>query len=196
MLATASLSTLPETAKGKVSEAEKVTLEKLAEREASPQATVTNYTGSEKLSYVIELTEEILKMLGVKGWTVGYHNSRKRVGTTHYTWQSISYSRELIPAMPMEAIKDIVLHEIAHVLTEGTGHTLAWSDTFISLGGSGERYAQGVDPEKASYKWKGSCPAGHTVWRNRLTKGLKEASCGSCSKDFDPKHKLTWQQLR
>lgn len=196
MLASPSLSVLDETAKVTVEKAENTIIEKLVEEESSGEARTVDYTGSEKLSYAIELTEEILKMLDVKGWSIGYHNSRKRVGTTNYLWQSISYSRELIPAMPMEAIKDTVLHEIAHALTEGTGHTLSWRETFIALGGSGERYAKGVDPEKASYKWKGTCPAGHTVWRNRLSKGLKEASCGNCSREFSPEHKLTWQELR
>lgn len=133
------------------------------------------------------------------------HNNRKRAfGVCNYTDRQIELSALLVPAMTEEAIKDTIIHEIAHALTRGHGHDIVWKAKCIELGGNGKRcggsenYENGAIGHKALLekiaKYTLTCPVcGRITYKNR--KPTRSSSCGQHGyKVYNPDYKLILTQ--
>ena len=72
-------------------------------------------------------------------WTVTSNNRKRAFGLCSHSKEVISLSSYLVPQMTDKAIKNTIIHEIAHALTPFHGHDNVWRDKCISLGGNGKR---------------------------------------------------------
>lgn len=123
----------------------------------------------------------------LRDWRVTTNNRKSAFGVCSYRNTQIELSKYLIPEMTDEAIKDTIIHEIAHALTKGHNHDRVWQMKCIELGGDGQRcgdhkkYKGGIkgkeEFEKKTAKYTLTCPVcGEESYRNRRPK--KNSSCG------------------
>lgn len=136
-------------------------------------------------------------------WNVTCNKRKRAFGVCNYTKKQIELSALLIPVMTDEAIKDTIIHEIAHALTPGHNHDRIWKSKCIELGGNGQRcggsdkYKDGekgriIAQEKIA-KYTLTCPVcGKTYHKNR--KPTHALSCGEHGRGFDLKYKLVVTQ--
>ena len=75
----------------------------------------------------------------LKYWKVKINNRKSAFGICDYSNKQIELSRILIPEMIDNAIKNVIIHEIAHALTRGHGHDKVWKKKCLELGGNGQR---------------------------------------------------------
>lgn len=148
----------------------------------------------------IELAEAILSQHSVLcDWTVVSNRRKKAFGVCSYRKKEIQLSSIVVPYMTNEAIKDTILHEIAHALCPRQYHNHVWRAKCIELGGNGERcgddtnYSDGNEGrlnmlEKVS-KYSLSCPTcGIVSYKQRMSK--RSFSCANHGGGYDPKYKL------
>lgn len=95
----------------------------------------------------------------------------------------------------LEEMRDVILHEIAHVLAGiSHGHDATWREVAQRIGANPRathRMAAPVEP-----KWRGVCPNGHEVFRMRKTRAMSQHSCAKCARTYDPRYRFRWEQLR
>lgn len=135
----------------------------------------------------------------LKGWTATLNYRKRAFGVCNYGKRQIELSAHLIPVMTENAIKDTIIHEIAHALTRGHKHDNVWRSKCIELGGNGERVGgsdkyeggktgQDVIQQKLA-KYTMVCPCcGKKVYKNR--KPANKISCGIC---FPRKYNETYR---
>jgi predicted SprT family Zn-dependent metalloprotease len=116
------------------------------------------------------------------GWTFAFDNATSRLGACHHAKRLISMSRHFVAAADEEAVRQTMIHEIAHALLpvkrwDGTtmGHGREWKNLARKLGYTGERRAvnPGAIPRKAKQRRRPSSRVsavrprfaeGDTVW--------------------------------
>ena len=88
-----------------------------------------------------------------------------------------------------EAVKDTILHEIAHALSPQFGHGPAWRQKCLEIGANPNRCYddQVVTP---GLKWKGTCPVCSVVLQKARKPRMKSwhRNCG------DINHLMVWQR--
>ena len=57
-----------------------------------------------------------------KGWRFEWDNAARRFGQCRYSTKTISMSRQLTAQRSEAAVRNTMLHEIAHALTPGARH--------------------------------------------------------------------------
>lgn len=135
-------------------------------------------------------TKLLMTAHGLVGWTFEWDNAQRRFGQTRYSTRTISLSRKLTPQRSMTAIRNTVLHEIAHALVgPGHGHNEVWRTKAISIGCDGKRCSN--DQVKVSYKYVAKCPFGHVAGKYlRKPRTITRKSCGKCSSRYDARYAL------
>jgi predicted SprT family Zn-dependent metalloprotease len=126
---------------------------------------------------------------GLTGWRFEWDNAKSRFGRCRHSDRLISLSRVLTVQRTEEAVRNTVLHEIAHALVGAShGHDAVWRRKALSIGCDGKRCS--ADKVEVSYKWHGLCPNGHIIKRHRKPSGNR--ACGKCSRSFDPRFLIRW----
>ena len=137
-------------------------------------------------------------------WNVTLNNRKRSFGVCSYGKQEIQLSSLLIPVMTDEAIKDTIIHEIAHALCPQHHHDYVWQAKCIELGGNGQRcggadkYKEGNEGMKECQeklaKYTMTCPCcGNKGYKNRRPTSAR--SCGICSPyRYNEKFKLVLTQ--
>lgn len=127
-------------------------------------------------------------------WTVVLDNAKGRAGITKYRQKVIGLSRMWTEIHTPEQVERTTLHEIAHALAGyGAGHGNVWKAIYRSIGGTGGTCSE-VTPEQReaiTYRWVGTCPAGHEYKRHRLTQGSRNGLCTYCSRWVENR-RLSW----
>lgn len=126
------------------------------------------------------------------GWQFAWDRAATRYGSCVYGTQTITLSRVLNPQRKASAVRNTILHEIAHAMTFGHGHDDVWRAQALALGCNGQR---GSDDLETPYNYLGTCPNGHVSKRLRLTDKAKRASCGLCSPHYNPIYKFDWTRV-
>lgn len=149
---------------------------------------------------------------GGRRWHLVWNERKNAAGICQYRNQTIGLSRVIIPRMTEEAVRDTILHEIAHALTgirhgslrygprDRSGrrqrlvHDDVWRGILVSIGGNGSRTWNQEDDledgEEIPAPITGTCPNGHTTTRHRQPKRV--VSCGECSRTFQPRYAYRW----
>lgn len=134
--------------------------------------------------------ERLLRLHGLADWELVFDRARTRFGVCRPARRQIGLSRSLTVLSTPEAVRNTVLHEIAHALVGAEhGHDDVWRARALAIGSDGTR----TDdlPDGAQGPWQGRCPAGHTV--NRHRRPSRVASCCACSpRAFDPTAIYVW----
>lgn len=128
---------------------------------------------------------------GLSGWVLVLDRAKTRAGICRADHRQIGLSRVLTRLHSEAEVRDTVLHEIAHALVGVEhGHDAVWRARARAIGCSGARCLP-VSAELPPGRWRAVCPAGHETTRHR--RPLRVASCGACSRTFDPAAVLRWQ---
>lgn len=114
-------------------------------------------------------------------WYFDFDNSVKRFGCCSHRNKRITLSKLITERAPYDAVKDTILHEIAHALAgRGQGHNIVWKRVCIAIGAKPQRcysYEEsGIEP--IELKWSATCGACGTVHhRARIVKPKSIRSC-------------------
>ena len=71
-------------------------------------------------------------------WKAVMNKHKAKFGFCNPEKKQIELSEYLVPYMTDKAVRDVIIHEIAHALTSGYKHDEVWRRKCIALGGSGE----------------------------------------------------------
>ncbi|QQE11090.1 SprT-like domain-containing protein [Planctomycetota bacterium] len=116
-------------------------------------------------------------------WTFGFNHRKRALGLCNYSAKRIELSVHLINHNDEDAVRDTLLHEIAHALAgANAGHGPIWKQKCIEIGARPERCDSAATMPKG--KWKavcGSCEKAHTRHRRPL-KG-RTYYCRQCGPD-------------
>lgn len=89
-----------------------------------------------------------------EGWTLTFNRRVRALGLCDYSKKEVQISTCFMATNTLEEMIDTIIHEIAHALCPGENHGKVWRETFISLGGDGQRTAVNAQSAKADHKWE------------------------------------------
>ena len=122
-----------------------------------------------------KLARKLMDSNGLQDWALAFDTGTRRFGACWYNQRKITLSKELVRINHHDAVKDTILHEIAHaMLPEYCGHNSTWRATAQAIGGSGKAKYSANDAILAQ-KYKATCDC-TTHYTNRR----KQGTCGSC----------------
>jgi SprT protein len=124
-------------------------------------------------------------------WSFDFDRSKVRFGKCDYGKKRISLSRHLVEANGIEAVRETILHEIAHALApRGAAHGPVWRTLAQSIGCNGAR-CYGSEVARPKPKFQGTCPGCNRIIRRHRRTAL---ACGKCTAIFDPKFGFIWSE--
>lgn len=131
---------------------------------------------------------QLLKQHGFHDAKVTWNGRKRALAYARYVPQSISLSRHLFPSLQLDEMKQVILHEIAHLKTgPGHGHDRAWKLECIKIGADYSRTYNGNSiktTEKQIARFIGVCPTcGHEHFKHRRSK-YTDYLCGKCRSQF------------
>lgn len=142
-----------------------------------------------------KLTVSLMEDHGLSGWVFEWSNKRRAAGTCHYDDKKVTLSKPITALAEEGDVRKVILHEIAHALTPGEGHSMIWKRKLIEIGGDGERcYSEDSSLYRAHIthaNYKAVCPNGHEHFKIRH-KAKGRQSCAQCSRKFDERFILNW----
>lgn len=121
------------------------------------------------------LAQEMLALHGLDGWTFTFNRRKTAMGLCLYGPRRIEISFHFALRNSDEAIRETLLHEIAHALAGPEhGHDAVWKQKCLEIGAKPQRLSFDVD----------------------MPQGQWQALCGCCgmlhSKHRKPKHAIGW----
>ncbi len=143
--------------------------------------------------------------IGKLGYTFKFDRSLTRFGSCFWGRRNsndekyISLSKHLVLINDIEQVRDTILHEIAHALTPYEGHNKTWQRKAIEIGCNGKRCYNSYGSEEVNqpaelFKYIATCVNGHAHYRNKKPKQGRLQSCSICSKSFDTRYILRWEE--
>jgi len=98
-----------------------------------------------------------MKRFRLEGWRFGFNRRKRSLGLCRYTEQRIELSAHFVAAHDEPAIRDVILHEIAHALAgHEAAHGPLWRAIAESIGARPERCGEAQMP---AGRWQAVCPA-------------------------------------
>lgn len=126
----------------------------------------------------IAYTKTLLQENNLIGWTVEVSRGRRTIGLCSYSDKTIYLSKHHIENDSHDAVRDTVIHEVAHALNPLDGHGSKWRNTAIALGGTGNQYHSHSNSYPS--KWTTTCINGHTPKIFRWNKNtIYNCKCGA-----------------
>jgi len=146
------------------------------------------------LQKVYKLGDELLAEHGLVGWDFQLDAAKSRFGICRHGPQIISISRVLAKLNNEDAVRDTILHEIAHaLLPRGVRHGPLWRIKAQSIGCNAQAgYDDSVVVPAPNHT--GTCPNCHrTIKKFRRRK----IACGVCCRQynsglFDQAYLIKW----
>jgi predicted SprT family Zn-dependent metalloprotease len=131
------------------------------------------------------LAERLLEEYGLVGWSFRFNGRRTAMGLCDYASRTVQLSWHFVEANPPEAVRDTILHEIAHALTgPGHGHDAAWKAACRRVGAVPRRCGRAAMPVG---RWQARCPACRIVYhRHRNPRRLTGWYCRGCGPQGGP----------
>lgn len=89
---------------------------------------------------IVALARKLLDQNGYTNWTIEFDSSNAFAGKTVYASNTLFFA-ERLKTMSEEVIKDVVVHEVAHVRAGQfvNSHGKYWRSLAVSMGGTGNR---------------------------------------------------------
>lgn len=126
------------------------------------------------------LAERLMADWGLAGWQFGFNRRKRSLGICRYAERRIELSVHFVIANGQEAVRETVLHEIAHALAGArAGHGPRWKAMCARVGAKPERCDTEAQMPQGAWRARcGGCGREYTRHRRPL-KGWKYA-CRSC----------------
>jgi len=130
-----------------------------------------------------QLAESLIAEHKLRGWVFKYNRGKRTLGMCNYTNKHIELSQYFVAHNDEAAVRDTILHEIAHALAgEKAGHGPAWKAVCKRIGAKPQR----LDREAVMPKghWSATCPGCGAV-HQRFRKPLlgRTYVCKACGAD-------------
>lgn len=157
----------------------------------TPQAlqTLVGPKAPATLGWASQLAAELIEHYLGYGWSFQWDRAQRRRGCTHWDTKTITLSRPLTPRRTREAVRNTILHEIAHALVgPGHGHDRVWRARAISIGCDGQRCAD--DVSATQHKWSLDCTSCRKSCAKRLRRSDASKWRSGCCRA-----PLTWRAL-
>jgi predicted SprT family Zn-dependent metalloprotease len=117
-----------------------------------------------------QLARQLIARHGLRGWTFRYNRGKRTLGMCDYTRKRIELSQYFVAHNGEGAVRDTILHEIAHALAgEKAGHGPKWRAVCMKIGAIPERLDHTAVMPKGH--WSAICPgcgAEHRRFRRPL----------------------------
>ncbi len=125
-----------------------------------------------------------------KGWTFRFNRRKRAMGVCVYDVKRIELSAFFVAKNDEDAVRDTLLHEIAHALCNPKeGHGPKWKRMCERLGAKPERLCS--DAEMPEGRWRATCPGcGEPRSRHRRPMQGRTYHCTKCGRE---KGKLKWR---
>ncbi|WP_242491800.1 SprT-like domain-containing protein [Actinomyces minihominis] len=140
----------------------------------------------------VKYARAVLDHYGLHGWTVRWDRAKRRAGCCYHSRREITLSRTLARLYPEDAMRNVVLHEVAHALAGAKhGHDAHWKKLAVRVGAEPRALLPPNLPQPAA-TWVGTCP--HCGLGKSLHAAPRRVvSCGRCSSSFSREHILEWR---
>lgn len=129
-------------------------------------------------------------------WQFKFDEYKSRFGACHYRKRTITLSSHLIPSMPVDEVRDTILHEIAHALDfmrhGSSNHGPRWKAICREIGARPVRCGKTLNVEKIESPYLLKCTSdecGKVYPRYRKTR--TSYICGKCRHDMVLVHSET-----
>jgi predicted SprT family Zn-dependent metalloprotease len=135
------------------------------------------------------LARELLDVHGLDGWSFAFNRSKRDLGICRFGPRLIELSVHFVERNAGSAVRDTLLHEIAHALVgPGHGHDAAWQRMCLRVGARPERLSYEADMPEG--RWQAVCGGcGRLHHRHRRPKRMTGWFCCYCG---PTRGKLTW----
>ncbi len=140
---------------------------------------------------LLAYARQVLRQEQLHDWHVKWDQAKRRAGACHYQNKTLSFSQYLFATLPMQTMKEVVLHEVAHALAgPGHGHNQVWKAHAIRLGAPPEARLPSTVPQPPA-PWVGTCQyCGNQ--RKLYSSPRRVSSCGNCSTTFSVERIYQW----
>jgi predicted SprT family Zn-dependent metalloprotease len=132
----------------------------------------------------------MLAYYGLCDWSFTFNRRKREMGLCLYEPKVIALSLHFIRLNGEEAIRDTLLHEIAHALVgPGHGHDNAWRRKSLEVGAKPERLCYDVNMPEG--RWQATCGCcGMRHHKHRRPKHMIGWYCRHCGRE---RGRLIWQ---
>jgi predicted SprT family Zn-dependent metalloprotease len=136
------------------------------------------------------LARELLTTHGLHGWSFRFNRSKVNMGLCKYGPRTIELSVHFVERNTDEAIRDTLLHEVAHALVgPGHGHDGAWKAICLRVGAKPERLS--FEADMPAGRWQAVCGGcGVLHHRHRRPKRMAGWWCCKCGPE---RGRLSWE---
>ncbi|HLJ94086.1 MAG TPA: SprT-like domain-containing protein [Gemmataceae bacterium] len=136
---------------------------------------------------------EMLAIYDLNDWTFAFNRRKTAMGLCLYGPKRIELSLHFAQRNGPVAVRDTLLHEIAHALVgPGHGHDKVWKQKCAEIGGKPERLS--FDVEMPAGRWQARCGCcGMLHSKHRRPKHPVGWYCTHCGKE---RGRLTWGLAR
>lgn len=128
------------------------------------------------------MAREAMAAHGLSQWEFVYDHARRRFGSCQPGRRRITLSKHLTFLNNRDAVRETVLHEIAHALTPGDGHGPKWRAKCVELGIRPERCytdERVTSPPRRPARWQIGCKA-CDWWAERYKVTRRKLICKRC----------------
>lgn len=127
-----------------------------------------------------KLADDLMQTHGLTGWSFGFNRAKRQLGVCRFAAKRIELSAHFVSANDEAAVRDTLLHEIAHALAgREAGHGPRWKAICAELGCKPERLDhEAVMPEG---RWRAKCPScSEAFHRHRRPMRGRTYACRRC----------------
>src|SRR5436190_24197018 len=111
---------------------------------------------SPRVGEVHRLACELLDSYGLQDWSFAFNRRKRDMGLCLYGSRVIQLSMHFILLNDNVAVRDTLLHEIAHALVgPGHGHDVVWKRKCLRIGARPERLCKDVNMPEG--RWQARC---------------------------------------
>jgi hypothetical protein len=134
---------------------------------------------------------------GLGTWTLEWNRSKRIAGQCVHMANGargiIILSKAFAEVNLTPAVRETILHEIAHALTPGHNHDYVWRRKALEIGSNGKPCVDIETENVPEAAWKAICSK-HGVIAQYHRAPLRVHSCGRCGRGFNPTTILAWQK--
>jgi predicted SprT family Zn-dependent metalloprotease len=123
--------------------------------------------------------EKLLTHHGLVGWRFAFNRRKRAMGLCRYDAQRIELSIHFVESNDAAAVRDTLLHEIAHALAgQAAGHGPRWRRICRQIGATPARCGDAAMPRG---QWVATCPGcGGQYERHRRPPSGYHYACSRC----------------